>query len=70
MNAAVLLLADGGLLVVRSLYMKQLWSVFPKMEDGSILPAILLGTALFVVVSLANALVIRGRINKIWNNKN
>ena len=40
------------------------------MDGGSILPALLLGLALFVAVSLANAVVIRGRINKIWNNKN
>jgi len=70
MNAAVLVLAVGALLACRSLYMRQLWTVFPKMDGGSILPALLLGLALFVAVSLANAVVIRGRINKIWNNKN
>ena len=70
MNAAVLVLAAGALLVIRPLYMKQLWSVFPKMDGGSILPALLLGLVLFAAVSLANAVVIRRRINKIWNNKN
>ena len=69
MNAAVLLLAIGGLVVVRSLYMKQLWSVFPKMSDSSILPAIALGIVLFVIVSIMNAVIIRRRINIIWNNK-
>ena len=69
MNAAVLLLAIGGLVVVRSLYMKQLWSVFPKMSDSSILPAIALGIVLFVIVSIVNAIIIRRRINIIWNNK-
>ncbi len=69
MNATVLLLAIGGLCLLRSLYMQQLWSVFPQMQDGSILPAVLLGIVLFAIVSLANALVIRRRINIIWNNK-
>ena len=69
MNAAVLLLAIVALRLLRSLYMQQLWNVFPQMQDGSILPAILLGIALFAIVSLANALVIRHRINIIWNNK-
>ena len=69
MNAAVLLLAIGGLCLLRSLYMQQLWSVFPQMKDGSILPAVLLGIVLFAIVSLANAFVIRRRINIIWNNK-
>lgn len=68
MNAAVLLLAVGGLCLLRSFYMKQLWSVFPQMSDGSILPAILLGIILFIVVSIVNALIIRRRINYIWKN--
>ena len=69
MNAAVLLLAIIVLCLLRSLYMQRLWSVFPQMQDGSILPAILLGIALFAIVSFANAWVIRRRINTIWNNK-
>jgi len=68
MNAAVLLLAIGGLCLLRSLYMEQLWSVFPKMSDGSILPAVLLGIVLFAIVSIVNAIIIRHRINQIWKN--
>jgi len=68
-NAAVLVLAIIALVILRSLYMKQLWSVFPKMSDGSILPAILLGIGLFIIVSIANCIVVRRRINRIWNNK-
>ena len=68
-NAAVLVLAIIALIILRSLYMKQLWSVFPKMSDGSILPAILLGIGLFIIVSIANCIVVRRRINRIWNNK-
>ena len=69
MNALVLLLAIGGLCAVRSIYMGQLLSVFPQMSGGNILPALMLGIVLFALVSLANAYVIRNRINKIWNNK-
>ena len=65
MNAAVLLLATGGLCLLRSLYMGRLLTVFPDMPEGSILPAILLGTALFLVVSLVNAIAIRRRINLV-----
>ena len=68
MNAAVLLLAMGGLCLLRSLYMEQLWRVFPKMSDGSILPAVLLGIVLFAIVSIVNAIIIRHRINQIWKN--
>ncbi len=68
MNAAVLLLAVGGLCILRSLYMQRLWSVFPQISEESILPAIVLGFVLFVIVSLANAAIIRRRINIIWKN--
>lgn len=68
MNAAVLLLAVGGLCLLRSLYMQRLWSVFPQISEESILPAIVLGFVLFVIVSLANAAIIRRRINIIWKN--
>ena len=68
MNATVLLLAIGGLCLLRSLYMEQLWRVFPKMSDGSILSAVLLGIVLFAIVSIVNAIIIRHRINQIWKN--
>ncbi len=66
LNAAVLLLALGLLCLVRSLYMQRLRTVFPDVGGESILPALLFGLALFVAVSLANALIIRRRINTIW----
>ncbi|MBR6140490.1 MAG: ABC transporter permease [Bacteroidaceae bacterium] len=68
MNAAVLLLAVCGLCLLRSLYMERLWTVFPQMSDGSILPAVLFGIVLFAIVSIINALIIRSRINQIWKN--
>lgn len=68
MNAAVLLLAVGCLFLARSFYMERLWTVFPQMSDGSILPALGLGLLLFAVVSIVNAIIIRHRINQIWKN--
>lgn len=68
MNAAVLMLAICGLIIVRSLYMQRLLTVFPQMQGGSILSAILLGLVLFVIVSLVNVIIIRHRINQIWKN--
>ena len=69
MNAAVLVLSIAVLYLVRGLYMERLWAMFPRMQDGSLLPAALLGLLLFVTVSLANAAAVRRRINTIWNNK-
>ena len=69
MNAAVLLIAACMLCWLRTLYMQRLHAVFPQMTAGSVWAALLLGVALFVIISLANALIIRRRINRIWNNK-
>ena len=69
MNAAVLLLAAASLWLIRGQYMELLWTIFPKMQEGSIGMAILLGTCIFAIVSLFNVVVVRRLINHIWNNK-
>ena len=68
-NAAVLLLATCVLCWLRTLYLQRLRAVFPQMTAGSIWPAILLGLALFAIISLANAIIIRRRTDRIWNDK-
>lgn len=68
-NLLVFMLAVVALLCLRTQYMQMLATVFPKMQGGSILPAILLGLSLLIVVSIANCIVVRRRINGIWNNK-
>ena len=69
MNAGVLLIATCLLLYLRTFYLQKLHTVFPQMTEGSILLTMLLGLALFVIVSIANCIVVRRRINRIWNNK-
>lgn len=67
MNAAVLLLAIGGPVLLRSLYMQRLCTVFPDMVQGSIMPAILLGVVLFAVVSILNAIIIKNKVESLEN---
>ena len=69
MNAMVLLLSLIQLFFVRSYYMDMLLSVFPEMNEGSIIPAILLGFALFLLVSIFNVLAVRNKVMAIWRNK-
>lgn len=69
MNAVVLVLAIVLLSLVRGYYLDMLWSVFPEMEGGGILPAIILGLALFFVVSLINVIAVRNKVMAIWRNK-
>ena len=69
MNGVVLLLSFIILYMVRGYYMNTLWTMFPQMQDGSMLPALCLGFALFFVVSIINIVAVRNRVMKIWNRK-
>ena len=65
MNALVLLLAFALLFWIRGLYLDRLWQMFPALSEGSISMTILLGVALFVVVSFFNIVAIRRKINSL-----
>ncbi len=65
MNALVLLLAFGLLFWIRGLYLERLWQMFPTLSEGRVSMTILLGVALFVVVSFFNIIVIRRKINSL-----
>ena len=69
MNAFVLILSLVALIFVRQYYLDMLWSVFPEMDSGNILPAIILGLILFVLVSLINVFAVRNKVMAIWKNK-
>ena len=65
MNAAVLLIALCILFALRGWYMRMLWAMFPDMQEGKVMPTIILGCALFGVVSLTNIIAVRNKINNI-----
>lgn len=65
MNAAVLLIALCILFALRGWYMRMLWAMFPDIQEGKVMPTIILGCALFGVVSLINIIAVRNRINNI-----
>ena len=69
MNGVVLALSFAILYLVRDAYMERLWTMFPQMQDGSLLPALCLGCGLFFVVSIINIVAVRNRVMKIWNRK-
>ena len=64
-NLGVFLLAVALLFAVRGYYMELLWQMFPQMNEVPTLPAIVLGLALFVLVSVVNVVAIRHKINTI-----
>ena len=65
LNALVLLLAVALLFWLRGLYLERLWQMFPSLREVDVAPALLLGAALFLLVSLLNAFAIRRKINSL-----
>lgn len=65
MNIAVLLIALGILFALRGWYMRMLWAMFPDMQEGKVLPTLILGGVLFGIVSLINIFAVRNKINNI-----
>lgn len=69
LNIVVLIVAWVVLFFLRSYYMDFIETLFPNIDEGSMLPAILLGLVLFFIVSVLNIIAIRRKVMKIWNRK-
>ena len=69
LNIVVLIVAWVVLFFLRSYYMDFIETLFPDVDEGSMLPAILLGLVLFFIVSVLNIIAIRRKVMKIWNRK-
>lgn len=69
LNIGVLLIAWVVLYFVRDYYMGVIETLFPEMDSGTMLPAFILGVALFALVSICNIIAIRHKIISIWKRK-
>ena len=69
LNVGVLLLAWTILYFIRDYYMSFIETLFPDIDKGNVLPAVVLGVALFLLVSICNLLAIRHKITRIWKRK-
>ena len=69
LNVAVLFLATGGVMWIRTYYIEKIQSFFPQLEESSLLPCLLTGFLLFLAVSLLNILAIRRKISGIWKGE-
>lgn len=69
LNIGVLLIAWVILYFIRGYYMDIVLTLFPDMDGGSMLPAFVLGVALFVFVSICNVIAVRHKIVNIWKRK-
>ena len=69
LNIAVLIIAWIILFFVRNYYMGIIETLFPDMEDGSMLSTFIVGISLLVLVSICNLIAIRNKIASIWKRK-
>lgn len=69
LNAFVLLDALVSIGLMRNYYMGIIETLYPSIDDGSMFPAITLGFALFVIVSVANQIAIYRKVMRIWRRK-
>lgn len=65
LSFSVLVIAVVAIVFVRSCYMPTLVMLMPQLGDASLMPTIALGLALFALVSVINALIIRKKIINI-----
>jgi hypothetical protein len=68
LNVLVLGIALVALFFVRNYYMDMIYVLFPQIEESTMLPAIAVGIALFILVTLVNQFVIRRKIQKAASN--
>ncbi len=69
LNLCVLIITWTILHFVRNYYMDIIETLFPQMESGSMVNAIALGSALFILVTLLNHIAIRHKVMNIWKRK-
>lgn len=65
LSFGVLVIAVVAIIFVRSCYMPTLVMLMPQLGDASLMPTIAFGLALFALVSVINALIIRKKIINI-----
>ena len=69
LNVIVLVVAWIILYFLRSYYMDFIETLFPDLDEGTMLPAIALGFGLFLIVSVLNIVAIRRKVMNIWKRK-
>ena len=69
LNLCVWLLAIGGVWIARAYYHGLIEDFSPRLDEGSLLPMLLVGFLLFVAVSAFNVLAIRRKVNTLTRKK-
>jgi len=68
LNLAVLVIALVLVMFVRNYYLDVVYTLFPQLEEGTMLPALIVGMLLFFIVSIINIMAIRHKVVRIWRH--
>ena len=66
LNVLVLAIVLAAVSLLRGEYMDMLQTLYPNIDDGSLLPAVTLGLVLLAAVTLANTAAVRRKVTAIW----
>lgn len=66
LNVLVLAIVLVAVSLLRGEYMDMLQTLYPNIDDGSLLPAVALGLMLLAVVTLVNIAAVRRKVTAIW----
>ncbi len=69
LNILVLALALTVVFLVRDQYMEVIETLFPAIDEGSMLPSVAVGLALLILITVTNAVAIRRKVTAIWRRK-
>ena len=69
LNVIVLIIAMIVVIAVRTYYMNIIADVYPELANGTLLPMIVVGIALFLLVTILNVFIIYRKIIQIWFKK-
>ncbi len=69
LNVIVLIIAMVVVIAVRTYYMNIIADVYPELANGTLLPMIVVGIALFLLVTILNVFIIYRKIIQIWFKK-
>ena len=69
LNFVVLLIAMIVLSLIRGYYMEVIETLFPDIEEGTIIPPLAVGLCLFALISVVNVIAVRRKVMSVWRRK-
>lgn len=69
LNLIVLLIALIGVALLRSNYMEMIETLFPDIDEGTMLPSAGVGLCLFILISIINVIAVHRKVMSVWLKK-